>query len=33
MSKPRVLIIDDEHKVREVVVESLKREGYDFLYA
>jgi len=33
MSKPRVLIIDDEHKVRDVVVESLKREGYDFLHA
>lgn len=33
MSKPRVLIIDDEPKVREVVVESLKREGYDFLHA
>lgn len=33
MSKPSVLIIDDEHTMRSVVVEGLKREGYDFLHA
>lgn len=33
MSNPSVLIIDDEPSVREVVVECLKREGYDFLHA
>ena len=33
MSNPSVLIIDDEPAVREVVVEGLKREGYDFLHA
>ncbi len=33
MTDPSVLIIDDESAVREVVVEGLKREGYDFLHA
>ncbi len=33
MSKPGVLIVEDEATVRTVVVEGLKREGYDFLHA
>ena len=33
MSRPSVLIIDDEPTVRSVVVEGLKREGYEFLHA
>ena len=33
MPKPSVLIIDDEPTVRSVVVEGLKREGYDFFHA
>ena len=33
MTKPSVLIIDDEQNVRDAVAEALKREGYDIFQA
>ncbi len=33
MSKPKILIIDDEEAVRETIGKAMRREGYELFFA